>query len=132
MEESQRGTGPGVITNDGCAVEFYALLPTFGEPEIVHAAVPDGASILELGCGTGRILRPLAALGHPGLGGGESAEMLPRIPDLPTFQSPIQTARVGRRFGAVLLASTMINVNPELRHKFLLTCREHLDGDGGA
>ena len=34
------GTGPGVITNDGCAVEFYALLPTFGEPEIVHAAVP--------------------------------------------------------------------------------------------
>ena len=55
------GTGPGPITNDGCAVEFYALLPAFGEPEIVHAAVPPGASILELGCGTGRILRPLAA-----------------------------------------------------------------------
>jgi 2-polyprenyl-3-methyl-5-hydroxy-6-metoxy-1,4-benzoquinol methylase len=59
------GTGPGAITNDGCAVEFYALLPALGEPEIVHAAVPPGASILELGCGTGRILRPLAALGHP-------------------------------------------------------------------
>ena len=43
------------MTNDGCAVEFYALLPPMGEPEIVHAAVPAGASILELGCGTGRI-----------------------------------------------------------------------------
>jgi SAM-dependent methyltransferase len=132
MEEGQRGTGPGVITEDGCAVDFYALLPTFGEPELVHAAVPVGASILELGCGTGRILRPLAALGHPVLGVDESAEMLARIPDLPTFRSQIQTARLGRTFGAVLLASTMINVDPVLRRAFLLTCREHLDDDGVA
>ena len=33
------GTGPGEITPDGCAVEFYALLPAMGEPEIVHDAV---------------------------------------------------------------------------------------------
>jgi hypothetical protein len=66
MDENA-GSGPGAITSDGCAVEFYALLPVFGEPEIVHQAVPQGASILELGCGTGRILRPLAALGHPAL-----------------------------------------------------------------
>jgi hypothetical protein len=33
------GTGPGEITDDGCAVDFYALLPSFGEPEIVHVAV---------------------------------------------------------------------------------------------
>src|ERR1700733_56549 len=115
MEDSQRGTGPGVITEDGGAVEFFAPPPPFGEPAIVHAAVPEGASILELGCGTGRILRPLAALGHPVLGVDESAEMLARIPDLPTFQSPIQTARLGRTFGAVLLGSTMINVDPSLR-----------------
>jgi len=66
------GAGPGDITPDGCAVEFYALLPALGEPEIVHAAVPEDASILELGCGTGRILRPLAQLGHPVLGVDES------------------------------------------------------------
>jgi hypothetical protein len=53
MDEGQRGTGPGAITEDGCAVDFSALLPTFGEPEIVHAAAGEGASILELGCGTG-------------------------------------------------------------------------------
>ncbi len=132
MDEGQRGTGPGVIAEDGCAVDFYALLPVFGEPEIVHGAVPEGASILELGCGTGRILRPLAALGHPVVGVDESAEMLARVPDLPTFQSSIQEARLGRSFGAVLLASTMINVDPTLRHQFLVTCREHLDGDGVA
>jgi hypothetical protein len=47
------GAGPGVIAPDGCAVELYALLPSMGEPEIVHAAIPAGASILELGAGAG-------------------------------------------------------------------------------
>src|SRR5487761_722469 len=110
--DEHAGTGPGAITNDGCAVEFYALLPTFGEPEIVHAAIPAGASILELGCGTGRILRPLAALGHPVLGADDSADMLTRITDLPTVCSSIETLRLDRTFDVVLLASTMINSDP--------------------
>jgi SAM-dependent methyltransferase len=126
------GSGPGEITDDGCSVEFYALLPTFGEPQIVHDAVPPGAPVLELGCGTGRILRPLAGLGHPVLGADESPAMLARIPDLPTVCSKIQTLRLDRTFGAVLLASTMINVDPALRHKFLATCRHHLDAGGVA
>ena len=127
-----RGTGPGDITADGCAVEFYALLPPFGEPEIVHSAAPAGSSILELGCGTGRILRPLAGLGHPVLGVDQSEAMLARIPGLPTVCSPIETLRLGRTFGVVLLASNMINVDPALRRAFLATCRRHLDGDGVA
>ena len=48
-----RGSGPGVITPDGCSVELYGLLPSMGEPEIVHDAIPPGASILELGPGRG-------------------------------------------------------------------------------
>jgi SAM-dependent methyltransferase len=119
------GTGPGEITPDGCAVDFYALLPPMGEPEIVHAAVPAGASILELGCGTGRLLRPLAALGHPVLGVDESPAMLARIPHLPTACSPIESLRLAERFGAVLLASTMVNSGPALRREFLATCRHH-------
>ena len=126
------GTGPGAITNDGCAVEFYALLPTFGEPEIVHAAVPPDASILELGCGTGRILRPLAALGHPVTGVDDSPEMLARSPDLPTVWSPIGTLRLARTFDVVLLASTMINADPGTRREFLATVRHHLRDDGTA
>ena len=124
------GTGPGPITNDGCAVEFYALLPTFGEPEIVHAAVPAGASVLELGCGTGRILRPLAALGHPVTGVDDSPEMLARSPGLPTVCSPIGALRLDRTFDVVLLASTMINADPGTRAEFLATVRHHLRGDG--
>jgi SAM-dependent methyltransferase len=124
------GSGPGEITPDGCAVEFYALLPAMGEAPIVHAAVPPGASILELGCGTGRILRPLAELGHPVLGVDESAGMLARAAGLPTVCSPIETLRLDRTFGAVLLASTMINTDPVQRRAFLATCGRHV-GPGG-
>ena len=126
------GSGPGPITSDGCAVEFYALLPTFGEPEIVHAAVPAGASILELGCGTGRILRLLAALGHPVTGVDDSPAMLARSPDLPTACAPIATLRLDRAFDVVLLASTLINADPGTRREFLATVRHHLRDDGVA
>lgn len=131
MEENI-GTGPGAITNDGCAVEFYALLPTFGEPEIVHAAVPPDASILELGCGTGRILRPLAAMGHPVTGVDDSPDMLAHNADLPTVCSPIDSLRLDRTFDVVLLASTMINADPATRRGFLATARHHLADDGVA
>ncbi|HEV2373069.1 MAG TPA: class I SAM-dependent methyltransferase [Streptosporangiaceae bacterium] len=124
------GTGPGPITPDGCAVDFYALLPPMGEPPIVHAAVPEAASIVELGCGTGRLLRPLAALGHPVLGVDESPDMLAHVPDLPTVCSRIETLRLDRRFGAVLLASTMVNADPQTRRSFLATCRRHIGPDG--
>jgi SAM-dependent methyltransferase len=106
------------------------LLPTFGEPEIVHAAVPAGASILELGCGTGRILRPLAAMGHPVTGIDDSPDMLARNPDLPTICSPIDALRLDQTFDVVLLASTMINADPATRRGFLATVRHHLSDDG--
>jgi SAM-dependent methyltransferase len=128
--DEEAGTGPGVITPDGCAVDFYALLPPMGQPEIVHAAGPADASILELGCGTGRLLRPLAELGHRVLGVDESPAMLDRIPDLPTVCSQIETLRLDRRFGVVLLASNMINSSPVQRGAFLATCRWHVDPDG--
>jgi SAM-dependent methyltransferase len=124
------GSGPGEITPDGCAVEFYALLPPMGEPAIVHAAAPQSASILELGCGTGRILRPLADLGHPVLGVDESPAMLARVAGLPTVCAPIETLRLDRRFDVVLLASTMLNTEPAQRHTFLATCRWHLEPQG--
>ena len=70
------GSGPGVITPDGCAVEFYARMTARGEPAIVHAATGPGASILELGCGAGRVTHPLVALGHPVVAVDESPDML--------------------------------------------------------
>jgi SAM-dependent methyltransferase len=64
----------------------------------VHAAVPAGASILELGCGTGRILRPLAGHGHRVHGVDDSAGMLARLSDLPVTCAPIESLRLDETF----------------------------------
>ena len=124
------GTGPGVIAPDGCAVDFYALLPAFGEPDIVHEAVGAGTSILELGCGAGRVTHPLIALGHPVVAVDESPEMLAHVRDAETVCATIQGLSLGRRFGAVLLASHLINTNDGTRSAFLAACRRHVADDG--
>ena len=124
------GTGPGVITADGCAVDFYALMPDFGEPAIVHEGAGAGASILELGCGAGRVTHPLIALGHPVVAVDESPEMLAHVRDAETVCARIQDLSLGRRFGAVLLASHLINADDETRRIFLDICREHVADDG--
>jgi len=125
------GSGPGVITPDGCAVDLYAQLPDFGEPAIVHAAAGPGASILELGCGTGRITHPLVALGHEVVAIDESPEMLAHVRDAETVCAPIEGLALGRRFDAVLLASHLINVADEpIRNALLAACREHVAAGG--
>jgi SAM-dependent methyltransferase len=124
------GTGPGAITPDGCAVDFYAMMPDFGEPAIVDEAVGPGASILELGCGAGRITHPLIALGHLVVAVDESPEMLAHVREAETVRARIQDLSLGRRFGAVLLASHLINADGETRHAFLETCRRHVADDG--
>jgi SAM-dependent methyltransferase len=124
------GTGPGAITPDGCAVDFYAQLPDYGEPAIVHDAAGAGASILELGCGAGRVTRPLAALGHEVVAVDESPEMLAHVRGAETVCARIEDLRLGRRFGAVLLASHLINADDETRSAFLAACWRHLAHDG--
>jgi SAM-dependent methyltransferase len=102
-----------------------------GEPEIVHAAVPAGASILELGAGAGRVTHPLVALGHPVVAVDESAEMLARIRGAETVRARIQELDLGRRFDAVLLASFLVNTaERDVRRRFLQASRRHL-ADGG-
>jgi SAM-dependent methyltransferase len=124
------GSGPGVITPDGCAVDFYAMMPAFGEPAIVHDAAGPGTSILELGCGTGRVTHPLIALGHPVVAVDESPEMLAHVRGAETVCARIQGLSLGRRFGAVLLASHLINADTGVRSAFLATCRHHVADDG--
>ena len=90
-----------------------------------------GATILDLGCGVGRLARPLAALGHPVTGVDESAAMLAHAHGIETIQSRIEDLDLDRRFGAVLAASHLINApDPRERERLLATCRRHLAGDG--
>jgi SAM-dependent methyltransferase len=125
------GAGPGVITPDGCAVELYALLPPMGEPELVHDAIPDGASILELGAGAGRMTHPLLALGHPVVAVDQSPEMPAGVRRAETVRATIQDLDLRRHFDAVLLASFLVNTDDDrLRRRFLAACRRHLRDHG--
>ena len=119
-----------MITPDGCAVDFYAMMPDFGEPAIVHEAAGPAVSILELGCGAGRVTHPLVALGHSVVAVDESPEMLAHIHDAETVCARIQDLSLGRRFRAVLLASHLINADDQTRRRFLDACRRHVADDG--
>ncbi len=126
-----RGTGPGAITPDGCAVELYARLPVGAEPDIVAAAVPRGARILELGCGVGRMTHPLLERGFTVTAVDESAEMLERVRGARTIRSAIEDLDLGERFDAVLLASFLVHTgDTEVRRGLLRTCARHLTDDG--
>ncbi|MFC8917399.1 class I SAM-dependent methyltransferase [Streptomyces sp. NPDC057116] len=133
--EGHRGTGPGAITPDGCAVDLYSRLVAGAEPGIVAAAVPAGATLLELGSGAGRMTRPLADHGLVVTAVDESAEMLARVrervPGIRTVQSPIETLDLEERFDVVLLASFLVHTaDPRVRDGLLAACRRHVEDDG--
>ncbi|WP_327683236.1 class I SAM-dependent methyltransferase [Kitasatospora sp. NBC_00458] len=125
------GTGPGAITPDGCAVEMYERLRPNGEPEVIERAVPAGASILELGCGAGRVTHPLLDRGFRVTAVDESAEMLARVRGARTVRSPIERLDLDERFDVVLLASFLVHAgDPAVRRGLLETCRRHVAEDG--
>ena len=125
------GSGPGPLTDDGCAVELYRRLPPMGEADVVHDAVGDGASILDLGCGTGRIAHRLLELGHEVVGVDQSADMLAHVRGAHTVQAAIAGLDLGRTFDAVLLASHLVNTPDEAERRALFqTAARHLGGDG--
>ncbi len=115
------------VARDGSPVELYALLPEYGEGEIVARAVPAGGSILELGCGAGRMTRQLVRLGFQVTAVDESAEMLAHVEKAETVCARIEELDLGRRFDAVLLASNLITAPEEQRRAFLAACRRHAD-----
>ena len=115
------------VAPDGSPVDLYALLPDRGEGELVLAALPPPATVLELGCGAGRITRQLVAQGYSVTGVDESAEMLEHVLGAETVCARIEGLDLGRRFDVVLLASNLLSVEPAQRREFLETCRRHSD-----
>jgi SAM-dependent methyltransferase len=116
------GTAP-----DGSPVELYMRLPELGEGDVVASVVPAGSSVLELGCGTGRITLQLVRLGYRVTAVDESAEMLAHVEGAETVQARIEGLDLGCRFDAVLLASNLVTAEPEQRQAFLETCARHSD-----
>ncbi|MBL1106193.1 class I SAM-dependent methyltransferase [Streptomyces sp. 5-8] len=131
MREGHEGTGPGAVTPDGCAVELYARLPVGDEPNVIAAAVPAGAHILELGCGVGRMTHPLLELGFTVTAVDESAEMLDRVRGARAICSPIENLELGEKFDVVLLASFLVHTgDEEVRRGILRSCARHV-AEGG-
>ena len=126
-----RGTGPGVITPDGCGVELYTRLAIADEPNIIAGAVPPGARILELGSGAGRMTHPLIERGFELTCVDESAEMLERIHGARTVGSTIENLDLAETFDVVMLASFLVHAaDPAERQALLETCRRHVATDG--
>ncbi|WP_329555505.1 class I SAM-dependent methyltransferase [Streptomyces sp. NBC_00696] len=131
MREGYEGTGPGAITPDGCAVELYSRLPIGQEPDIIAAAVPAGAHILELGSGVGRMTHPLLERGFTVTAVDESAEMLERVQGARTICSPIEQLDLGETFDVVMLASFLVHAGDvEVRRGLLRTCVRHVAPGG--
>lgn len=131
IREGYEGTGFGAITPDGCAVELYSRLPVGDEPDVIAAAVPAGAHILELGSGVGRVTHPLLERGFRVTAVDESAEMLERVRGARTICGPIEELDLGETFDAVMLASFLVHAgDPEVRRGLLRTCVRHV-AEGG-
>jgi len=124
------GTGPGAITADGCSVDVYAALPAGVEPDVVAAAVPPPAWLLELGAGAGRVTHALIAQGFHVVAVDDSPEMLARITGAETVLASIEGLDLDRRFDGVLLCSHLINSPEPQRDAFIATCARHVASDG--
>ncbi|MEU6276731.1 class I SAM-dependent methyltransferase [Streptomyces populi] len=131
MRQGYEGTGPGAITPDGCAVELYTRLPVGTEPDIINAAVPAAAHILELGSGAGRMTHPLLDLGFAVTAVDESADMLEHVRGARRIRSSIEDLDLGETFDVVLLASFLVHAGDvRVRRALLDTCVRHVADDG--
>ena len=125
------GSGPGDITPDGCAVDLYLRLPVDDEPDVIAAAAPPPATLLELGCGVGRVTRALTARGYAVTAVDESAAMLAHVTGARTVHSPIEELRLDETFDVVLLGSFLVHAgDPAVRQALLRTCRRHVAPGG--
>jgi SAM-dependent methyltransferase len=120
---------------DGSPVELYLRLP----PRLAEADLVDRllarqpGSVLDLGCGTGRLAEPLAARGHTVVAVDNSPEMLAQLRLSRPVLSDIATARLDEDFDAVLLMSYLVN-HPDTATvaAMLRTVQNHLRPNGFA
>jgi SAM-dependent methyltransferase len=122
------GSGPGARSKDGCSVELYKRVPYQGELDFLPGFLPAGSAVLELGCGAGRLTRPMLAMGLRVTAVDNSSDMLANLPsETAQVCCDIEALELNERFDAVLLASNLINVpGDQTRDLFLRVCKMHL------
>src|SRR5690606_11921943 len=122
------------IAPDGSPVELYLRLPPrTAEAALIHRALPAGATVLDLGCGTGRLAEPLAGLGHRVTAVGTEPAVLAALRGATGALADVTRLDLGRRFGAVLLMSHFVDAaDAGFVDTVLRVVRCHLAGDGVA
>jgi 2-polyprenyl-3-methyl-5-hydroxy-6-metoxy-1,4-benzoquinol methylase len=125
MADFASGWGSGPITDDGCAVEFYRLLPPAEDVRLIAPLLPPSGTVLDLGAGAGRLSHPLARAGFTVTAVDQSAEMLAHIGQAERVQGRIETLDLdGRTFDSVVLASYLLNTPDRIqRAAFMSACR---------
>ncbi|ALV04973.1 class I SAM-dependent methyltransferase [Roseateles depolymerans] len=126
------GAGPGPQSADGCSVELYRRSAYAGEIELLKPWLPPGTTVLELGCGTGRLTHRLLEFGCRVTGVDNSADMLRHVSDaVQRVQADIETLQLDQRFDVVLLPSGMINhADSAVRRAFVAAAARHVAPEG--
>lgn len=122
------------VAPDGSPVAVYLTLPAEPAFTAVLDHLDPQASVLDLGCGVGRLVNVLARPGRDVWGVDESLAMLAHLSDEVTaVEADLRSLDLSRRFGAVVLASRLVNVaDRHLRRAFLAAIVSHLDAGGTA
>ncbi|HEY8050458.1 MAG TPA: class I SAM-dependent methyltransferase [Ramlibacter sp.] len=127
-----RGSGPGAQARDGCSVELYRQLPYLGELDAVRDCLHAGATLLELGCGTGRLTRVLLAMGVVPTCVDNSPDMLRHLPiGVQAVEADVENLALPQHFDVVLLASSLVNhFDPLVRNAFIACAARHCKAGG--
>jgi SAM-dependent methyltransferase len=109
-------------------------------PFWLKLAIRQNGSILELGCGTGRVMIALARLGFTTYGLDHDAEMLALLqlqvsPELASrchfFQADMAAFHLAQSFALILLPCNTLSTLPAETRRAALACiRQHLSPDG--
>lgn len=121
---------PG-IAPDGSPVDAFALLPPGPAVDVIAGAVAPHSTILDLGCGAGRLAHPLIDRGHKLTCVDQSAEMLAHVKGADAVLADIEGLDLGVTFDVVLLSSNLVNTPyAEQRASFLDCCARHVASGG--
>ena len=125
---------PTAAAPDGSPVAVYLTLPAREDADLIHRALPRTGSVLELGCGTGRISQWLAEHGHRVFAVDQSLDMLRHVPrhvNIVPVHVDIEALMLDWKFDGVVLTSDLVNTADQTqRSQFLAACRAHIADRG--
>lgn len=111
-----RWSGDGTVSGQAYAARFEALAASgadvHGEADLCESLVPPGSTVLDAGCGTGRVAIRLATRGYPVVGVDVDKSMLDvarsAAPDLRWVQADLCELELGQTFDLVVATGNIL------------------------